>query len=290
MKIDPKILKSWPFPEIEQTYSWRDSILYALGVGLSADPSNLEEMQFTYEQGLKALPTMCVTLGTPGFWIKDPKTGITWQKVLHGEQGLMLHKPIPAEADIVAINRVQDVVDKGEGRGALIYVEREISEKASGQKLASLTSTYFCRTDGGFGGGGEPRPKPPAVPDRKADAVCDIPIDKRAGLIYRLSGDYNPIHADPRAAEAGGFSAPIFHGLGSLGVAGFSILKTVCGYNPEKLKSMSLRFTAPVMPGETLRTEIWRSDSGVRFRSSIVERDVVALDSGTCTIDGGWEA
>lgn len=290
MPIDPDVLKNWPFPEIEQTYTWRDTILYALGIGLNADPTDTDELVFTYENELKALPTMCVTLGSPGLWIKHPDSGITWQKVLHGEQGLRIHREIPTEATVIATNRVRDVVDKGEGRGALIYVERDISDKATGEKLASLTSTYFCRADGGFGGGGEARPKPPATPDREPDIACDIAIDKRAGLIYRLSGDYNPIHADPAASTAAGFEAPIFHGLGSLGVAGFAILKTACDYDPARFKSMSLRFTAPVMPGETLRTEIWRSDGGVQFRSKVVDRDIVALDSGVCEIDGGWDS
>lgn len=282
--IDPDKLLNWPFPEIEQTYTARDSMLYALGVGLNADPTDLKQLAFTYEDGLKALPTQCVVLGTPGFWIKDPASGITWQKVLHGEQSFVLHRPLPAAATVVAVNRVKDLVDKGEGKGALIYVEREIREKSSGDRLATLTSTYFCRADGGFGRSTTEAVKPPKVPEREADSVVDLKIDPRAGLIYRLSGDYNPIHADPRAAAAAGFKAPIFHGLGSLGVAGHAILRSVCDYEPSRLTGLSLRFTAPVYPGETLRTSIWREDGKAFFRCEVVERAIVALDSGVATL------
>jgi acyl dehydratase len=282
--ISPDSLLAWPFPEIEQTYTARDTMLYALGVGLNDDPLDLAQLKYTYEDGLQALPSMCVVLGTPGFWIKDPASGITWQKVLHGEQGFVLHQPLPAAATVVARNRVRDLVDKGEGKGALIYVEREIREKASGAMLATLTSTYFCRADGGFGGSTADAPKPATIPDRAPDDVCELRIDKRAGLIYRLSGDYNPIHADPRAAKAAGFEAPIFHGLGSLGVAGHAVLRSVCGYDAARLHGMKLRFTAPVYPGETLRTSVWKSEGQACFRCEVVERGVVALDNGLATL------
>jgi acyl dehydratase len=284
MAITPETLLNWPFEPIEQTYTARDTMLYALGVGLGADPTDLQQIPFVYEANLQALPTMCVVLGTPGFWIKDPATGITWQKVLHGEQGFVLHKPLPTAGTVVAITRVKDLVDKGEGKGALVYVERDIREKGSGDRLATLTSTYFCRADGGFGQSTTTAPKPTPIPEREADVVCELTLDKRAGLIYRLSGDYNPIHVDPKAATAAGFPAPIFHGLGSLGVAGHAVLRAVCDYQPERLTGMTLRFTSPVYPGETLRTEIWREGDRALFRCTVVERNVVALDNGVATL------
>jgi acyl dehydratase len=284
MTLDPEALKAWSFPEIEQSYTARDTMLYALGIGASANPLDSDDLRFTYEGSLQAIPSMCVTLGTPGFWIKDPATGITWQKVLHGEQGFEIHAPIQPSGTVIARNRVRDVIDKGEGRGALIYVERDIEDKASGERLASLTSTYFCRADGGFGGVPRAAPKATIIPDRPADHYVDSFIDVRACLIYRLSGDYNPLHADPVVATASGFAAPIFHGLGSLGVASLAIVKAVCGYDAARLKSLSLRFTAPVMPGETLRTEVWHDDGCMSFRSTALERGVVALDSGLCKI------
>ena len=284
MAIDYDKLKNWDFGEIEQTYTTKDSILYALGLGLGADPMDERQLRFVYEDGMAALPTMSVVLGYPGFWLKDPETGVDWVKVLHGEQGIIVHKLLPAEGTVVGKTRVTEIIDKGEGRGALILSERDVVDKASGDLLATLTSTTFARGDGGFGGPEGPSPKPHALPERDADEVCDLPTLPQAALIYRLSGDFNPLHADPKVAVAAGFERPILHGLCTLGVAGHALLKTACGYDPARFKSMALRFSAPVYPGETIRTEIWRDDGVVSFRSSVVERDVVVLNNGRAEV------
>lgn len=284
MAIDYDKLKNWDFGEIEQTYTTKDSILYALGLGLGADPMDERQLRFVYEDGMAALPTMSVVLGYPGFWLKDPETGVDWVKVLHGEQGIIVHKPLPAEGTVVGKTRVTEIIDKGEGRGALILSERDVVDKASGDLLATLTSTTFARGDGGFGGPEGPSPKPHVLPERDADEVCDLPTLPQAALIYRLSGDFNPLHADPKVAVAAGFERPILHGLCTLGVAGHALLKTACGYDPARFKSMALRFSAPVYPGETIRTEVWRDDSVVSFRSSVVERDVVVLNNGRAEV------
>lgn len=284
MAIDYDKLKNWDFGEIEQTYTTKDSILYALGLGLGADPMDERQLRFVYEDGMAALPTMSVVLGYPGFWLKDPETGVDWVKVLHGEQGIIVHKPLPAEGTVVGRTRVTEIIDKGEGRGALILSERDVVDKASGDLLATLTSTTFARGDGGFGGPEGPSPKPHALPERDADEVCDLPTLPQAALIYRLSGDFNPLHADPKVAVAAGFERPILHGLCTLGVAGHALLKTACGYDPARFKSMALRFSAPVYPGETIRTEIWRDDGLISFRSSVVERDVVVLNNGRAEV------
>ena len=284
MAINPHTLLAWPFPEVEQAYTERDTMLYALGVGMGDDPQDLRQLRFIYEAELAALPSMCVVLGTPGFWIKDPASGITWQKVLHGEQSFALHRPLPPKATVLARNRVAGVLDKGEGKGALVYVERDIRDKASGDMLATLSSTYFCRADGGCGSTLDAAPAPAAIPDREADLVTTFKLDARAHLIYRLSGDYNPIHADPRAARAAGFDAPIFHGLGSLGVATQMLVRTLCDYDPARLRRLALRFTAPVFPGETMRLHVWRDGAQVRFRAEAAERGVVILDNGSAEI------
>ncbi len=284
MAIDYDKLKNWDFGEIEQTYTTKDSILYALGLGLGADPMDERQLRFVYEDGMAALPTMSVVLGYPGFWLKDPETGVDWVKVLHGEQGIIVHKPLPAEGTVVGRTRVTEIIDKGEGRGALILSERDVVDKASGDLLATLTSTTFARGDGGFGGPEGPSPKPHALPERDADEVCDLPTLPQAALIYRLSGDFNPLHADPKVAVAAGFERPILHGLCTLGVAGHALLKTACGYDPARFKSMALRFSAPVYPGETIRTEVWRDDGVISFRSSVVERDVVVLNNGRAEV------
>jgi acyl dehydratase len=284
MAIDYEKIKNWPFPEVVQSYTTRDSILYALGVGLNMDPMDEAQLRFTYEENMQALPTMGVVLATPGFWVKDPDSGVDWVKVLHGEQGLVLHKPLPAEATVVATNKVTEIIDKGAGKGALLLQERTVTDQASGDKLATLYSTTFARGDGGFGGPATGARPVHSLPERAPDLTCDLPTLPQAALIYRLSGDYNPLHADPKVARGGGFKAPILHGLCTFGVAGHAILKTCCGYDPSRFKSMSLRFSAPVYPGETIRTEIWRDDDVVSFRATVVERDVLVLNNGRATV------
>ena len=278
-------LKNWSFDPVEQTYTTKDSILYALGLGFGSSPLDKGDLHFTFEEeGFSAVPTMAAVLGTPGFWVRNPETGVDWKQVLHGEQSIELHKPLPAEATIIAQNSVQEVIDKGEGRGALIYTKREISEKAGGDLLATCVSTTFARANGGFGGPPVEQPKPHALPDRNPDEVCDIATLPQAALIYRLSGDPNPLHASPTVAKTAGFNAPILHGLCTLGIAGRAVLKTYCDNDPTRFKSLRLRFSAPVYPGETVRMEMWRDANNVSFRAKIVERDVIVLNNGLIEI------
>ncbi|TNE33883.1 MAG: 3-alpha,7-alpha,12-alpha-trihydroxy-5-beta-cholest-24-enoyl-CoA hydratase [Alphaproteobacteria bacterium] len=284
MAIDYDKLINWKFDDIEQTYTTKDSILYALGVGLSMDPLDMDQLRFTYEEDMLALPTMAVVLAYPGFFLKQPEFGVDWVKVLHGEQGIEIHKPLPSAGTVVGTTKITEIIDKGEGKGALMYSTREVREKASGDLLATLTSTTFCRGDGGFGGPAVDAPKPHVMPERAADTVVELPTLQQAALIYRLSGDFNPLHADPRVATNAGFKAPILHGLATLGVAGHALLKEACGYDPTKLKSMKLRFSSPVYPGETIVTEIWKDGPDVSFRCRVKERDIVVLNNGYAKI------
>ena len=281
MAIDYQKLKNWPFRPIEHAYTSKDSMLYALGLGFGADPTDRKQLEFVYEEGLKALPTMAVVLASPGFWLKDPATGVDWKKVLHGEQGLRLHEPLPAAGTVVGTTRIDEIVDKGAGKGALLYSTREIRDKASGKLLAEVASVGFLRGDGGFGGtAGVPR-KTQAIPERAPDASVEIKTLPQSALIYRLSGDFNPLHADPEVAHAAGFERPILHGLCTYGVAGHALLKLVCDYDPARLKRMDVRFSAPVYPGETVRTEIWSEGDGrLAFRCTVPERNTVVLNNG----------
>lgn len=284
MPIDYDKLKNWHFPDLEHRYEAKDTILYALGVGCGADPMDRTELPFVYEDGLKALPTMAVVLGYPGFWLKDPNTGVDWRKILHGEQGLVIHKPLPASGTVIGRTRVTEIVDKGPGKGALLYSDREVFDKATGDLLATLTSTTFIRGEGGFGGPSGPAPEPHALPERAPDLAVDLKTLPQAALIYRLSGDYNPLHADPDVATAAGFARPILHGLCTYAVAGRAVLKACCGNDPARLRRFDLRFSAPVLPGETIRTEIWRDGSRVSFRARVVERDIVVLNNGLAEV------
>jgi acyl dehydratase len=146
--------------------------------------------------------------------------------------------------------------------------------------VATVTQTAFCRGDGGFGGPARAQPRPYAVPEREPDFVCDIETSRQAALIYRLSGDLNPLHADPKVAAAAGYPQPILHGLATYGIAGRALLKTVCGGDPDRLAAMSARFSAPVFPGETFRTEIWRDGDAIGFQVRCLEREVLAITNG----------
>ena len=195
-----------------------------------------------------------------------------------------LHAPVAPQGTVIGRTRILDVVDKGEGKGALIYSQREISDKASGRPLATLTQTTFCRGDGGFGGPKRDTPPPHALPARAPDGVCDLPTRPEMALIYRLSGDVNALHVDPEFAKAAGYPRPVLHGLATFGVAGHALLKAVCGYDPARLTAMAGRFSAPVFPGETIRTEFWRDGGVVSFRVRVKERDVVAIDHGRAQV------
>ncbi len=280
MTIDYEKLMNWRFPEIRQTLAKKDCILYALGVGLGGDPLDAAELRFLLEDRLAALPTMAVVLAYPGFWVKDPATGIDWVRVVHGEQAITLHNRLPVEAELIGTARVTGIVDKGAGKGAVLYSERRISDAVTGELYATLGMSTFCRGDGGFGGPSGPGSPTHRIPERAPDVVCDLPTLPQQALLYRLNGDYTPLHADPAVARAAGFDRPILHGLCTLGIAGHALLRSCCNYDPARMRSLALRFSAPVFPGETIRTEMWREGSIVSFRARTVERDVVVLNNG----------
>ncbi|MDH5534996.1 MAG: MaoC/PaaZ C-terminal domain-containing protein [Betaproteobacteria bacterium] len=284
MPINHDKLINWDIPEVEQRLTKRDVMLYALGVGLGAEPANPEQLKFVYEDNLQALPTMAVILGYPGPWHAHPDLGITRSHVVHGEQGFMIHRPLPVEGAVLGKTRVVDVVDKGKSKGALILTECKVRDKASGETICTLTSTTFCRADGGFGGAAGSAKNPHEIPDTEPQHTCDLPTLPQAALIYRLSGDYNPLHADPASAKQAGYKMPILHGRCIFGVVGHALLKTCCGYDPSRLKSMDARFSAPVFPGETIRTEMWISKNTVSFRATVPDRGLTVLDNGRATI------
>jgi acyl dehydratase len=269
-------------PPVEVTYGAKDCMLYALGLGLGQDPMNEDELPFVYEKHLKVLPTMATVLGYGVSWARE--AGIDQLRVVNGEQGFTLHRPIEPEATVIGHSRIIEVIDKGAGKGALILNERKITDKASGELIATITQTAFCRGDGGFGGPPRTAPAPHPIPERTPDTFCDLPTRPEMALIYRLSGDYNPLHAEPAFAKAAGFERPILHGLGTFGVSGHAVLKTLCGYDPNRLVAFAGRFSAPVFPGETIRTEIWRDGPAVSFRARVLERDVIAINHGRAEI------
>lgn len=294
MAIHYSSLKNRFFPKVEQTYTWKDSALYALAIGYGSDPMDQAQLKFVYEQGVQqvAVPTMPVVLATPGFWVREPDTGIDWVNMLHGEQNLIIHRTIPTAATVESQNTIKAIVDKGQGKGALIIQERVLYDKASGDALATLESQSFCRGDGGFSAngdngpiGGDPSPESkPSPPDRTPDHIVDLPTLPQSALFYRLCADLNPLHADPDVARAAGFPRPILHGLASFGIAGHALLRACCDYDPNRLLQIGLRFSRPVLPGDTLRTEIWQENEQHLFRVTAVERGTTVLTNGTATI------
>ena len=273
MAIDPDKLLSMPPIVTRQTLTPRDTILYALGIGAS-------ELDFLFEERLKALPMMAVTLGYPGFFWRDPAYGANWQKILHGEQSTIFHAPLPTAGEIVGSTVIEALYDKGADKGALAMVTREIHDGA-GTHLATSRSMTFLRGDGGFGGSAEGAPVPHAIPDRAPDDVVTLTTAANQAQIYRLSGDLNPLHIDPDVAKAGGFEAPILHGLATYGVIGRALLAARCGNDPVRLKRLDGRFSSPVYPGETIETSIWDEDGGkLAFRARVVERDKIVFTNG----------
>lgn len=285
-------LKQRAFAPQHQHYSERDTMLYALSLGLGNDPMDETALPFVYEGmpgGLLALPSQAVVLGYPGFWAREPDTGIDWVKLLHGEQRMRLHRPLPASAEVVGHNRITHITDKGEGKGAILVTERRV-ETTGGDLIATVQQVSVLRGDGGYSqqGGGQPSddPLPPLVAtptDREPDWSDAQIIRPEAALLYRLMGDYNPLHADPEVARKAGFKRPILHGLASYGLVTRAILRQCCDNNPARLKGLDIRFTSPVYPGETLVTDIWRvggNANQLQVRARVAERDLVVLSHG----------
>ena len=268
---------------IESKYSDRETMLYALGIGFMRDPMNADELPFCYENGLRTVPTMATVIGW-GQGGTMARSGINYLMVVHGEQRLTMHKPLPSAAEVLSDERVLGVFDKGKDKGAVIVTERVMREKASGDKLCTLVSTTFARGDGGFGGPKDGAPEPHQLPTRAPDHThaCDTRADQ--AFIYALSGDRNPLHRDPNVAKMAGFPRPILHGLCTYGTACRAVISTICKYDPTKITGFDVRFSAPVFPGETIVTEMWVDGQIVSFRCKLTERDVVVINNGKCTL------
>lgn len=283
--LDYDTVMNWTFEDVRQSYAERDTILYALGLGYGQDPTDEAELRYLLEDRLVTVPTMSVVLGGPGPWMTDPRTGIDWIKSLHGEQGIRIHRPLPPSGTVIGRNRVVDIIDKGEGRGALLMLERDIIDEATGNLIATRTSTSFLRGDGGCGAPARAQPTPHAVPDRAPDTSHTMTTRPEAALIYRLSGDWNPIHADPAKARKAGFDRPILHGLCTYGMIGRALIATVCGGDPGRLRAFAGRFSAPAYPGETIRVDIWEEGDGQHgFEARIPDRDTVIFKNGLATV------
>jgi acyl dehydratase len=282
MKLEALLAHCFPTQRVQ--YGPKDVILYALSVGAGADPADPEQLELVYEQNLRALPTLAAVLAHPGAWIANPVFEVNFLKLLHGEQNLTVHQPLPAGGEIEASYRVPAVVDKGEGKGVLVHFEKQLRSAAGGELLCTVSSTLFLRADGGCGSFGTPPDGLSTAPPGPIDFSDEITTPINSALLYRLNGDLNPIHVDPVAARKAGFERPILHGLCTYGVVGYLLVRSVCGHDPARLRSLGARFSSPVYPGETIRVEGCRSDGGVNFQATVPERQQVVLSQGYARI------
>ncbi len=272
-------------PDTAQSYTAKDSILYALGVGFGSEPLDPDHIKFLFEERLVATPTYANVLGHPGMWSRDPQYGIDWKRLLHAEQRLVMHKPLAPEGRIVASHAVIGIRDNGE-RGAMLHQSKSVIDAASDELIATITNTLMLRGDGGCGDFGEQPAELAKLPESNPDFSVSVEATEIQPLVYRLSGDLNPLHIDPEVASAAGFPRPILHGLATKGMAGYVLIKTVCGFDPARLGSMAVRFSRPVLPGDVLRFDFWgRGPGEVRFRAVVPGRDnLVVLDRCTAEI------
>ncbi|MGI4860630.1 MAG: MaoC/PaaZ C-terminal domain-containing protein [Janthinobacterium lividum] len=283
MPFQYDLVRNWPIEKTQQRYEARDTILYALGVGAAMEnPLAADDLKFVYERNLQALPTLAAILAGNPTWISDLRLGIDLNRVLHGEQFLTLHAPLPAHGEVVGTESIDEIYDKGAAKGAVMYVSRRLHDAHDATLLATAGYSIFMRGNGGAGGATAGQPSPYQMPEGRApDAALDLPTRPEQAVIYRLSGDANALHIDPAVALSVGFERPILHGMCSYGIACRGVLKLRCGSDAARLKKFNVRFASPVYPGETLRVEVWDVAAGqLAFRVRAVERDVVALNNG----------
>ncbi|WP_314963523.1 MaoC/PaaZ C-terminal domain-containing protein [Bradyrhizobium cosmicum] len=270
------------------TYGPKDVMLYALGIGMGRDPMDEWELPFVYEKDIKVLPTAVAVLA----WANGPssertpnqKAGLrishlNWLMLVHGEQKVELHKPLPSFGKFTATSRTIGAYDKGKEKGAVV-VEETVWIDEKGEQVATLTGSNFARGDGGFGGPSGGAPKPHLLPSRKPDLVIALETRPDQALLYRLSGDLNPLHSDPKVAKRAGFPRPILHGQCTFGITCWAVLQAYCGYDPTKILSHQARFSAPVFPGETITVDLWREGNVVSFDARVIERGATVIKNG----------
>lgn len=285
MPINREFLLDWQMEPVIETYSEKDAMFYALSLGLGSDPLDPLQLQYVYEDNLKVFPTYPVVLCSPQGWALNPNAGLNYRMMVHSEQTLKLHRPLPTAGTVRGVTRVVDVIDKGEGRGALLYLSREIYDEASGAHLATVGGTAFARADGGFGGPSGPVLQPHRLPERPVEQTSEVQTSPQAALLYRLNGDRNPIHASPEIARSAKFPRPILHGMATYAISAGVLLNAYAEGRPEALRELNARFSAPLFPGEKLTFESWRDGNLVSFRVRVAERDVTVLDNGYAVME-----
>jgi acyl dehydratase len=276
LAINCDALFAHDFGQTRQAWEPRDAILYALGVGLARDPLDEKDLAFMDETALSVLPSFGVTLASPGMWMRDEKFGVDFTKLLHMAQAAWFENPLPASGEIIGTARVHSLADRGEGKGAIIVVERNIADSQSGESYCRLHQTLLLRGDGGFGGEAPTR-EPGFDFSGNPDVQTRFETSPRAALIYRLSGDWNPLHLKPDFAKNAGFDRPILQGLASYGIAGAAVSRAL-GFDPTAISQLACRFSGAVMPGDPIDFKISKDGASAHFQAFVEDRKV--LDGG----------
>jgi acyl dehydratase len=283
MAMDYERLIATEILDIERKYGDVEALLYAQSVGFGRDAVDRKELAYVYEQGdiLRTVPTLASAIVPDMF---PPDLGWDYSQVLHVEQRLQLYRPMPAAADLRLNKRVVDVFDRGASRGSMFLFEVEGRLAKDDSVIFIAGATVMARGDSGFGAPSGSGPKPHRPPRREPDLSCDTPTRSDQALLFRLNGDRNPLHADPDAAAAAGFPIPILHGLCTYGIACRAVLKTICDYDHTLIEGFDARFSLPVLPGDTITTDMWQDGNIVSFQCSVKERDCIVLRNGKCTL------
>ena len=263
------------------SYTDREVMLYAYGIGMGADPMDERELLFVNEaaatpRSLKVVPTFASVAA----WGAGPgEMNLNRVMVVDGERDITFYKPLATAAHITADSSVLAVYDKGKDKGAIIRHQTILKDAAS-EKLATLVASRFARGDGGFGGPSEGQPEPHQVPRRAPDKTVDISTRPDQALVYRLCGDRNPLHSDPEFARKAGFPRPILHGMCTYGITCRGVLQTYADYDPTAFKQHVVRFSSPVFPGETVTMAMWKDGQVISFEAKVKARDATVIRNG----------
>ena len=292
--MSPFVLKSGVTPDADHplmavaledqpiNYTSRDAILYALGVGFGSDPELGKELSYVFERPLlKTLPTLATML--PG--LDFPKDA-AWdgRQALHIGQRLEMYRPLPAASNLLANQRVIAVDDGGPKYGMCIVVQSDVRLASDETAVFKLVSTLVTPADGAYSRPLAAATTPHRLPTRSPDLSCSIATRVDQALLFRLSGDSNPLHADLDAAQAAGFTGPLLHGRCLLGIASRAILRTICDYDHTLITGIEAAFVAPAYPGDVLTTDMWQERNIVSFRCSVKDRRTIVVDNGKCTL------
>ncbi len=258
---------------ITRDYTWRDVIIYALGIG-----SGFGELSYVYEKDLKVIPTFSIALIVQFLFEASRLANVNMSGVLHGGQELIFHRPIPTSGTLTTEGRITRFYDKKE-KGAIVICESETCH-SGGEKLLTAIFNIFSRLDGGFGGNDAPL-RTAFIPERKADMAVEALPSPDQPLLYRLSGDVFALHVDPEFARKAGFARPIMHGLCTLGYACRALIASTIPGMPEKVRRLSCRFTRPLYPGDPIETCIWKTEEGKAvWRTKNTKTGETVIDGG----------